>query len=84
MLADCMTQALTPDKHLAACMLLGVAKGELPSRERAHARNVLPLPSSFWGNFPTIMVSIYQKVGPGGTQLASMRYLAACSTGGVL
>ena len=31
MLADCMTKALTSDKHLAACMLLGVAKGELPS-----------------------------------------------------
>ena len=29
MLADCMTKAHTPDKHLAACMLLGVAKGEL-------------------------------------------------------
>jgi hypothetical protein len=26
MLADCMTKALTPDKHAAACKLLGVAK----------------------------------------------------------
>jgi transposase InsO family protein len=28
MLADCMTKALTPDKHVTACKLLGVAKGE--------------------------------------------------------
>jgi hypothetical protein len=28
MLADCMTKALTPDKHLASCKLLAVAKGE--------------------------------------------------------
>jgi hypothetical protein len=27
MIADCMTKALTPDKHLAACKMLGVAKG---------------------------------------------------------
>ena len=27
MLADCMTKPLTPDKHLAACVLLGVAQG---------------------------------------------------------
>jgi hypothetical protein len=27
MLADCMTKALTPDKHLAACKMLGVAEG---------------------------------------------------------
>jgi Reverse transcriptase (RNA-dependent DNA polymerase) len=28
MLADCMTKALTPDKHAAACKLLAVAKGK--------------------------------------------------------
>jgi hypothetical protein len=28
MLADCMTKALTPDKHMAACKLLAVVKGE--------------------------------------------------------
>jgi hypothetical protein len=28
MLADCMTKALTPDKHIAACKMLAVAKGE--------------------------------------------------------
>jgi hypothetical protein len=27
LLADCMTKALTPDKHLTACKLLGVAQG---------------------------------------------------------
>jgi hypothetical protein len=28
MIADCMKNALTPDKHLDACKVLGVAKGE--------------------------------------------------------
>ena len=82
MLADCMTKALTPHKHLAACMLLW-PRGSSP-RERAQARNVVPLPSSFWGKVPTIMVPIYQKVGPGGAQLESIRYLAVFSTAGVL
>lgn len=27
MFVDCMTKALTPDKHLTACNLLGVAQG---------------------------------------------------------
>jgi hypothetical protein len=28
MLADCMTKALTPEKHSVACKMLAVAKGE--------------------------------------------------------
>jgi hypothetical protein len=32
MIADCMTKALTPDKHLAACKMLGLADCDKPNR----------------------------------------------------